>query len=1056
MSFKRINNITGWIVCIIACAVYIMTMEATASLWDTGEFLSSAYKLQIPHPPGAPLFVLIARLFMVPFDAQHAATGGNLMSALASGFTILFLFWSITHFARKLVTKDGGEFNNEKIYGVMAAGIVGALAYTFSDSFWYSAVEGEVYALSSFFTALVFWAILKWEQNVDVEQKQGIRGHFTKADRWIILIFYLMGLSIGVHLLNLLTIPAIVMLYYYKRYDKITKWGTFWAFLIGCGITGLVQKAVVVWTIKGAGNFDILFVNSFGLPFYSGFVFFFIFIGALVYFGLKIAAKRNWNFLRLGLWSFVFMLLGYSTYFTTLVRSSADPSVDMFNVDNPVSLVGYLSREQYGDWPIMYGQDFTAQPEDTKITETYIKSNGKYEKNGRKVEYVYAPSDMHLFPRMWDQSNDQGHADYYASWMGIGKDQQGNWERPPTMGENIKFAMQYQVGWMYMRYFMWNFAGKQDDIQGVSMGNVRDGNWKTGIGFWDNARLGDQKTLPDSLKHNKANNKLFALPLILGLLGLVFQIIKDKRDALIVGLLFFFTGLAIVFYLNQAGNQPRERDYAFVGSFYAFAIWIGLGVLYVKEMFTSFIKNRMAAGFAAGILCLLAVPVLMASQEWDDHDRSNKTLARDLARDYLESCDKNAILITFGDNDTYPLWYAQEVEGIRPDIRVINSSLMGTDWYLNQLRYKVNESDPIDPIWTAAQMEGANRDIVYSPEGIYGNNPAFINKYRTKAGVTTTPDQPMDLYTMMKDFAGSDDPAKVEQGRDGGIINLFPSKRVSIPVDANFVRQNGTVNADDSVVSQVIFDISKNALFKNDAAILNIIAANKWKRPIYFTSQDASGLGFQNYIRQDGLTYRLVPVLNTNSEVNDKWVYDKMMTKFASGNADKPGVYFDEENRRHLNSIRMAYASAALDMAQKNKKEEARKMLNKADKMMLEENFPYGMVSRNQQQNYISMLMLQACYAAEDTVLAAKITKSLKKDLEQQINYYNSLDEEKAGSFDYVADQSGRRGGDKNAAEQFLMRIQQFEQQYKAQQGGLQELPGAIKNAPAAPDTQKR
>ena len=1056
MSFKRINNITGWIVCIIACAVYIMTMEATASLWDTGEFLSSAYKLQIPHPPGAPLFVLIARLFMVPFDAQHAATGGNLMSALASGFTILFLFWSITHFARKLVTKDGGEFNNEKIYGVMAAGIVGALAYTFSDSFWYSAVEGEVYALSSFFTALVFWAILKWEQNVDVEQKQGIRGHFTKADRWIILIFYLMGLSIGVHLLNLLTIPAIVMLYYYKRYDKITKWGTFWAFLIGCGITGLVQKAVVVWTIKGAGNFDILFVNSFGLPFYSGFVFFFIFIGALVYFGLKIAAKRNWNFLRLGLWSFVFMLLGYSTYFTTLVRSSADPSVDMFNVDNPVSLVGYLSREQYGDWPIMYGQDFTAQPEDTKITETYIKSNGKYEKNGRKVEYVYAPSDMHLFPRMWDQSNDQGHADYYASWMGIGKDQQGNWERPPTMGENIKFAMQYQVGWMYMRYFMWNFAGKQDDIQGVSMGNVRDGNWKTGIGFWDNARLGDQKTLPDSLKHNKANNKLFALPLILGLLGLVFQIIKDKRDALIVGLLFFFTGLAIVFYLNQAGNQPRERDYAFVGSFYAFAIWIGLGVLYVKEMFTSFIKNRMAAGFAAGILCLLAVPVLMASQEWDDHDRSNKTLARDLARDYLVSCDKNAILITFGDNDTYPLWYAQEVEGIRPDIRVINSSLMGTDWYLNQLRYKVNESDPIDPIWTAAQMEGANRDIVYSPEGIYGNNPAFINKYRTKAGVTTTPDQPMDLYTMMKDFAGSDDPAKVEQGRDGGIINLFPSKRVSIPVDANFVRQNGTVNADDSVVSQVIFDISKNALFKNDAAILNIIAANKWKRPIYFTSQDAAGLGFQNYIRQDGLTYRLVPVLNTNSEVNDKWVYDKMMTKFASGNADKPGVYFDEENRRHLNSIRMAYASAALDMAQKNKKEEARKMLNKADKMMLEENFPYGMVSRNQQQNYISMLMLQACYAAEDTVLAAKITKSLKKDLEQQINYYNSLDEEKAGSFDYVADQSGRRGGDKNAAEQFLMRIQQFEQQYKAQQGGLQELPGAIKNAPAAPDTQKR
>ena len=1100
MSFKRLNNITGWIVCIIACAVYIMTMEATGSLWDCGEFLSSAYKLQIPHPPGAPLFVLLGRLFMVPFDADHAATGGNLMSALASGFTILFLFWSITHFARKLVTKDGSELNNEKIYGIMAAGIVGALAYTFSDSFWYSAVEGEVYALSSFFTALVFWAILKWEQNVDVEQKEGIKGHFTKADRWIILIFYLMGLSIGVHLLNLLTIPAIVMIYYYKRYEKITKWGTFWAFLIGCGITGLVQKAVVVWTIKGAGNFDILFVNSFGLPYYSGFVFYFLlialfvavglrfreenlskvkfgiwlflFLAVLIYptgvegIGLKLLIKigiliggialTNKNVLarmKLFLWCFVFMLLGYSTYFTTLVRSSADPSVDMFNVDNPVSLVGYLSREQYGDWPILYGQDFTAQPEDTKITETFVKSNGKYEKNGRKVEYVYNSADMHLFPRMWDQSNDQGHADYYAGWMGIGKDQEGNWERGPTMSENIAFAAAYQVGWMYLRYFMWNFAGKQNDLQGVNMSNVRDGNWKTGIGFWDNARLGDQNTLPDSLKNNKANNKLFALPLILGLLGLIFQIKKDRRDGLVVGLLFFFTGLAIVFYLNQAGNQPRERDYAFVGSFYAFAIWIGLGVLFVKEMFTSFIKNRTTAGFAAGALCLLAVPVLMASQEWDDHDRSNKTLARDLAKDYLESCDKNAILITFGDNDTYPLWYAQEVQGIRPDIRVINSSLLGTDWYINQLRYKLNESDPIDPIWSAAQIEGAKRDILYSPESLYGNNPAFLNKYRTRAGITTGPTQPMDLYTMMKDFAGSDDPTKVEEGRDGSTINIFPSKLVSIPVDVNLVRQNGTVNASDSVVSEVVFEISKSALFKNDAAILNMIAANKWKRPIYFTSQDAGGLGLQNYIRQDGLTYRLVPV--PNSPVNDPWVYNKMMTQFASGNADKPGVYFDEENRRHLNSIRMAYATAAMNLAQNNQKDSARKMLNKADKMMLEENFSYGMVSRSQQQNYISLIMLQASYAAEDTVLAARIAKSLKKDLEQQIAYYNGLDENKAGSFDFPADQSGRRGGDKNTAEQFLMRIMQLEQQYKMQ-SGVQELPGAIKTDPGRPDSPRK
>lgn len=990
MSFKRINNITGWLVCIIASAVYIMTMEATGSLWDCGEFASSAYKLQIPHPPGAPLFVLIGRLFMAPFDPQHAATGINLMSALASGFTILFLFWSITHFARKIVTKDAAELSSEKIFAVMAAGVVGALAYTFSDSFWYSAVEGEVYALSSFFTAIVFWAMLKWEQNVDEDEQNGIKGHFTRADRWIILIFFLMGLSIGVHLLNILTIPSIVMIYYYKRY-KVTNWGVFWAFAVGCILTGLVQKAVIQWTIKGAGNFDILFVNSFGLPYFSGFSFFFVFIAVIIFFGLRIANKNNWNFLKLGLWSFAFTILGcFSSYFTTMVRSNADPSVDMYNVDNPVTLVGYLSREQYGDWPILYGQDFTAQPVDNKVTETYIKSNGKYEKNGRKVEYVYAPEDMHLFPRMWDQSNDQGHADYYANWMGIGKDKQGAYERAPTMSENIRFAFSYQLGWMYLRYFMWNFSGKQNDLQGVYMGNVRDGNWKTGIAPLDNARLGDQSTLPDSIKNNKANNNLFALPFILGILGLIYQIKKDKRDAWVSGLLFLLTGAAIVFYLNQAGNQPRERDYAYVGSFYAFAIWIGIGVLFVKDLFTGFIKNSSLAGYAAAVLCTLAVPVIMASQEWDDHDRSKKTMARDLATDYLESCAPNAIVVSFGDNDTYPLWYAQEVEGVRRDIRVINSSLLGTDWYINQLRYKVNQSDPMDPIWSAEQIEGSNRDVIY---------------YAPRPGID--PNQYMDLYTMMKDYAGSDDPAKMEQGRDGSMLNVYPSKKVSIPVDINFVKQNGTVNADDSVVSQVQFEIPKNAMFKNDAAVLNIIASNKWKRPIYFTSPDAGGIGINNYIRQDGLTYRFVPVLN--SEVNNSWVFDKMMSdKFKSGNANISGVYYDEENRRHLNTIRLAYAQAAGSLADHGKKDEAKKMLEKCDKMMLEENFPYGMVSRGQQHNKFSIQMLIACYKAGDTALADKITKSVSKDLDQQLKYISGLDENKQAGLLYDAEEVKR------------------------------------------------
>ncbi len=974
MNYKKINNITGWAVCLIACAVYLMTMEATGSLWDCGEFASSAYKLQIPHPPGAPLFVLIGRLFMIPFDPHHAATGINTMSALASGFTILFLFWTITHFARKIVMKNQDELTGGNIFAIMSAGVVGALAYTFSDSFWYSAVEGEVYALSSFFTAVVFWAMIKWEQAVTEEQEQGIKGHFTKADRWIILIFYLMGLSIGVHLLNLLTIPAIVIIYYFKRYES-TPWGTFFAFLIGCIITGLVQKAVIQWSIKGAGNMDILFVNSFGMPFFTGFAFFFVLLGVLIYFGLKIARNNNWNFLKLGLWSFSFMLLGYSTYFTTMVRSSADPSVDMFNVDNPVSLVGYVSREQYGDWPILYGQDFTAQIREAKTTETYIKSNGKYEKNGRKVQYVYDEADKHLFPRMWDQSNDQGHADYYASWAGIGRNQDGSYERAPTVAENFGFFFDYQINWMYWRYFMWNFAGKQNDIQGTNMSNVRDGNWKSGIGFYDNMRLGDQESLPDTLKNNKANNKLYMLPFILGILGILYQYKKDKKDALITGLLFFFTGIAICLYLNQAGNQPRERDYAYVGSFYAFAIWIGLGVLYIRELLAGLLKNNLLGSYASAAVCLLAVPVLMASQEWDDHDRSQKLLARDLAKDYLESCAPNAILISFGDNDTYPLWYAQEVEGIRTDVRVINSSLLGTDWYINELRYKVNQSDPIDPIWSASQIEGSTRDVVrYNPAG--------------------NPNQFMDLYTMMKDYAGSDDPAKGAILNEDGVLNTFPSQLVSVPVDINFVKQNGTANANDAVVDSLRFKIDKNYIYKNDAAILNIIAANKWKRPIYFTSP-YDELGFQRYLRQDGMTYRLVPI--DNGGVNQDWVVKNMLDKdkFASGNAQTKGVYFDEENRRHLNSIRLAYAQSAGALADAGRKEDAKKLLNRCDSMMNQDNIPYGMAGRYQQHNQISMQMLYASYKAGDTALIAKIEKSLTKDMQQQAAFYQGLPEAK-------------------------------------------------------------
>jgi hypothetical protein len=891
----------------------------------------------------------------------------------------------------------------------MAAGVVGSLAYTFSDSFWYSAVEGEVYALSSFFTALVFWMMLKWEHQADQ----------PGADRWIVLIFFMMGLSIGVHLLNLLTIPAIVMIYYFKRY-QVTGWGTFWAFVIGCIITGVTQKVVIQYTIKGAGSFDIFAVNSLGLPFFTGFIVYFLLLTALIATGIRLAGskeirkspftlwlallaftvlypfissgtmgssigkllavaaaifaavqyglpalRRNPYFLKLAMWCFGFMMMGYSTYLTTLVRSAADPAIDMYNVDNPMSLVGYLGREQYGDFPLLYGQVFTAQPIDYEEGEQkYVKGQKQYVNTGRDITPVYEAGDKMLLPRVWDASNEQGHATFYRQWLNLAEGEK------PGQGENITWAVTYQIGWMYLRYFGWNFIGKQNDVQGL--GNVRDGNSITGISSVDNALLGNQDKLPETLRKNKANNKLFALPFLLGLIGLFYQYKKDQRDTLVSGLLFFFTGLAIVFYLNQAGNQPRERDYAYVGSFYAFAIWIGLGVMQVKDWLQRFLGGN-GANVAAGAVTLLAVPVLMASQEWDDHDRSQKVLARDLAKNYLESCAPNAILFSFGDNDTYPLWYAQEVEGIRRDVRVINYSLLGIDWYINQLRYKVNESAPIDVIWSADKIEGNKRDFVrfYERPGVSDQN-----RY-------------VDLYSLMSDFIGSDKPENMLPTQSGDMMNYLPVKKVSVPVDVALVRKNGTVNASDSVLSEIRFDLPRDLLLKNDMAVLNIIAANKWQRPIYFTSPFGE-LGFGQYLRNDGMSYRLVP-LSGQSMVNDEWAYEKLLKHFAFGGSDKPGTYFDEENRRHLLGIRQSFAEIAGSLAMNGRLEEARKLLQRLDSNMLAENIPYGMVSRQNQHNMVSAQLAEAAYRAGDKALGDRIAGAVKKDLQEQLAYYAYL-----------------------------------------------------------------
>jgi hypothetical protein len=668
------------------------------------------------------------------------------------------------------------------------------------------------------------------------------------------------------------------------------------------------------------------------------------------------------------------MLIGFSTYVTTMIRANANPGIDMNDVNNPMALVSYLSREQYGDVPLMKGQKFTAEAEEyADEGDAYQRVGDRYEVTGQKRKPVYPADQTMIFPRVWDASNDQGHADYYAQFLGIGKYQDRqtgkiSYERDPDMADNFKFFFGYQVNIMYFRYFMWNFAGKQNDVQGL--GERRNGNWVSGISPLDNARLGNQSLMPDSLKDNKAHNKYYLLPFILGLLGVLYQFNKNKKDGLIVGLLFFFTGLAIVLYLNQAGPQPRERDYAYVGSFYAFAIWIGLGFFQVKEWLEKLIKGAVGS-YVAAALCFVAVPVLMASQNWDDHDRSKKTIAPDLATNYLESCAPNAILFTVGDNDTYPLWYAQEVKGIRPDIRVINTSLLGTDWYINQLRYKVNNSDPIDVIWSEEQIAGDKRNVAYH------------------IPLSQTDTAYYDLYTMMKDQVGSDADNKMYRSQGGEMLNYFYSQRFKVPVDGNVVRQNGTVTAKDSVLNELRFQVGKSYLFKNDAAILNIIAANNWKRPIYFTQPYQ--LGFDDYLRQDGLTYRLVPVANARGTANMDWMFDKIMNKFKYGGAEKNEVYFDEENRRHMVNIRNAHTMLAMNLIAAGRKDDAKKVLQRADQMIKDKNVPYGLASRyGNDHNEKSFYFAMTAFQAGDIELGKRIMESVKKDLQQQMAFYES------------------------------------------------------------------
>jgi len=920
MTYRKINNLAGWITGAIAYIVYLLTMEPTASFWDCGEFLACAYKLEVGHSPGAPFFMLLQRFFGIfasggvhALPSHNAAIFINSLSALTSALTILFLFWTITHMAKKLLA-DKTEPDHRQTALVIGAGLVGALAYTFSDTFWFSAVEAEVYGTSSFFTAITFWAILKWENVADEKN----------ADRWLILIAYLIGLSVCVHLLNLLTIPAVTMVYYFRRYNA-TRMGTIIAFLVGCVLLAFVQFGVIQYIPIFAQWFDIHFTNGLGMPFDVGCITFLVLLCALLVWLLLFAKKRGYYLLHTGILCIMFIIIGYSSYIVPVIRSRADVPIDMTNPDNAISLEAYVSREQFGEQPLLFGQDFDARPisfeEKGKIYVQSKKDNKDfYEIVGTKTEPKYDPANVRFFPRIYE-GNDPSHVQFYRSFLGLGNSES------PTSADNYKYFMGYQMNWMWFRYFMWNYAGRQNDLEG--QGEPKNGNWISGIKPIDKLRgLGDIDKMPDGFKNNGARNELYFLPLILGLMGLVYQFNRNKKDGTVTFILFFFTGIAIGIYLNMPPQQPRERDYAFAGSTYAFAMWIGIGVLMAGDWMQRAVKGNMSA-YLTIALCLLLVPVIMAKEEWNDHDRSKKTLARATAYNTLMSCAPNAILYTFGDNDTYPLWYLQEIEHVRPDIRIINMSLLGIDWYIDQLNYKINDADAIPMLWKKSDYVAERHNYTM----YYDNGKIDPNKY----------------YNISEVCKFMVDPSKAELSNGGEPLNYLPTKKIYIPsISKEELVRLGMVQAKDTanITTEIRFTYPKGALMKDDMATMNMIASiasDGWKRPIYFDGglpgDNYEGLG--DYMKLEGVVYRLMPYKyvdsvkqKTNSSHDLGFLdldksYDLYTKLYSWGGAERNDVYFDEKNRIMFFSYRANAARLAEELSVQGRAKEGIEVLDK-------------------------------------------------------------------------------------------------------------------------------
>ena len=914
-KFRLYDNILGVIVLLIASVTYLLTIEETASFWDCGEFIASAFKLEVGHPPGNPVFQLIGRFFTLFAQPDKAAMMVNAMSALCSAFTILFLFWTITHLGRRIVEKRGEELSVSNSIAIWGAGLVGALAFTFSDSFWFSAVEGEVYAMSSLFTAAVFWAMLRWEEQADQPH----------ANRWIVLIAFLMGLSIGVHLLNLLAIPALVFIYYYKKYEVSTK-KSIYVLLISGAILAFILYGIIPFLPKMASWVDLLFVNGMGLPFNSGAVVFMVILLIASFYGILYTYKKQnylWNTIIL---SFTMIVIGYSSFAVVIIRSSANTPTNENQPDNPFSLVRYLAREQYGSNPLIYGESYSSTY-DLETQKYYAKLDGKYEKVNGPVQAKYKPESKMLFPRMWSNSS-KDHVNFYQTYTeGRGTLIPGTDKKLPLMKDNLRYFFDYQLNWMYFRYFMWNFAGRQNDIQGSSPGDVFRGNWETGITFLDKARLGDQRVGPDYIIKNRAKNHFYMLPLLLGLIGLFYQLAKDKHNWWVTMLLFLLTGIAIAVYLNMPPYQPRERDYAFAGSFYAFAIWIGLAVMAIHDVMKRWMPAKVSA-IAVSAICLI-VPIQMVSETWDDHDRSNRFTARDLAYNYLNSTEKNAILITHGDNDTFPLWYIQEVEGVRTDVRIMNTSLLGTDWYIDQMKFKTYDSDPVP-------FTVPKREYLYGTNDVIQIYDKFEKPFPLKAVV--------DLV--------SNPDAKV-RGQDGELYSFFAARQLTIPVDKKSAIANGIVSAADSsqIVDTIVLNLPKNKdlMTKAELMILDMLANYKWDRPIYFVAMGGDlEIGIRDYLEYGGFAYKFVPIKSTTSlgypgRVPAEKMYDKVMNVYKWGNMNDPSVNIDYQNLltfTAVTSVRNIFTQTARALVLEGKPDKAIAVLDKMQAVMIPSQFP--------------------------------------------------------------------------------------------------------------------